>query len=117
MALRYRTHLENASKDFLKMYANGCAVIRKHVGALPSRRNWRDWLAGRRNMQTYCSIGAINLARRLCKSGEWGKGRKFLLTAIRINQASIASRAVIAYFLLSLMPASLRAHVLKTVGR
>lgn len=48
LGLYYRQHAHNASKNIRRMYKNICAVRQKHLGLVPSLRNYRLWTANYR---------------------------------------------------------------------
>ncbi|MHC1741665.1 MAG: glycosyltransferase family 2 protein [Syntrophobacteraceae bacterium] len=45
LALRYRVHPSNASRDFLRMYRNGRSVIHKNLGPFPRYDTFMDWIS------------------------------------------------------------------------
>lgn len=84
LALYYREHAENASKDFRRHYRNVCAVHRKHLGRYPFASDNKLWLLTYhqwRQAYVRAMLDEINLC---VEKGNKAKGRKIWRWALLI---------------------------------
>ena len=76
LALYYRQHAENASKNFRRHYQNVCAVRRKHLGQYPFSSDNELWLSAYHHWHD-AFLGAMLAEVGACiASGDKEKGRR-----------------------------------------
>jgi len=76
LALRYRCHADNASKNYWRLYRNARRVLHKHLGLLPRPSNIEIWNACRRFVQDFSADDAIRAAYRFADEARWGDSRR-----------------------------------------
>ncbi len=108
LALYYRTHLSNASKNTERMYHNSCRVQYKHLGRVPTPRNLRLWLACRRFIVGFTSIHYMDQVSRWTDAGEMKKARRQWLQLVQINPAVLRNRSVLKRFVLAFTLSALK---------
>ena len=76
LALYYRQHPENASKDFRRHYLNVCRVRRKHLGQFPFSLDNKLWLSTFRHWHSIF-LGSMMADIHVCiENGNKKKGRR-----------------------------------------
>ncbi len=103
LALYYRNHAANASKDSWRMYGNARRMWRKHFGMLPAPAQMRNWWQMRRSINEMYFDGCAAMAQRLMAEGKrqqaWQIWRAILTTRPGALRRSNVRRSVTRCFL------------------
>jgi glycosyltransferase involved in cell wall biosynthesis len=78
LALRYRIHPNNASRDVLRLYRNSLQVVRKNLGTIPNFNCFIDWLSSL--VFIFLSLRPIIIKVISCKSANQSFSSKLLLS-------------------------------------
>ncbi len=89
LALSYRRHDGNASKNTRRLYLNSCRLQYKHLGIIPKPGDIISWLSCRRFIIKYISQLYLEQAHRLTLEGKKKEARRQWLELIRINPATL----------------------------
>jgi glycosyltransferase involved in cell wall biosynthesis len=89
VALNYRNHSANASRDVRRMYANARKVVRKHLGAFPRRATWSDWWAAHRWVRRFNYRDAMRFANDSLSHGDRKAALRYWWIGISINPIGI----------------------------
>jgi glycosyltransferase involved in cell wall biosynthesis len=92
IALRYRCHTANASRDVVRMYLNCCRVYRKHA-------SWLRWLRPRHVFQWLYGSAVMDLARQSMQNGDWRRARQ-LWWKLVVNRPMLLRRGEVLHGLL-----------------
>jgi glycosyltransferase involved in cell wall biosynthesis len=95
IALHYRLHVNNASRNVWKMYINACKVSRKHFGLIEKPNTEVHWLLGTRFTRGHFYRQANDVIEGDIQSGRWLKACSTLLVSIVIQPGSILKRRVL----------------------
>ena len=95
IVLHYRLHINNASKNVWKMYANACKVSRKHFALIKRPNTEVHWLMGTRFMRDHFYRQANDVIEGDIQNGHWLKAFYALLVSIVIQPKSILKRHVL----------------------
>ena len=69
IALHYRCHSSNASRNFYRMYNNGAKVITKHLGRYAWIKNRHQWLAANNFLKSFTSGDGLQEVDKLLDAG------------------------------------------------
>jgi len=94
--LLYRKHAGNASKNTLRMYRNLCRVRHKHLGYMPSPRNWGLWWEARNSWASSFALPLRKFAVERFKTGEWLTGILALASATWASPRAVLGQSRIA---------------------
>jgi glycosyltransferase involved in cell wall biosynthesis len=89
LALHYRMHQANASRDSWKMYLNSRRVWRKHLGRIPAKGHVRLWLACEAYTRHVYFIPTVRRAQRYAEHGQLGPALATWWQAARMNPLGI----------------------------
>jgi glycosyltransferase involved in cell wall biosynthesis len=85
LALRYRNHAANASKNVSRMYRNARKVQRKHLGRWPSAGNVKAWRASSRFIRQFSYNDALRAASTAAEAGHAAKAIRLWALAVRVK--------------------------------
>ena len=91
-ALVYRRHAANASKDFVRMWKNGHAVVRKHLGGHSAADRARQYAAARAFVDDFTADDGLLHAEQLTEERRLGAAARALLQVWRIRRFRPPSR-------------------------
>ena len=89
LALFYRRHDGNASKNTRRLYLNSCRLQYKHLGVIPKPSDIVPWLGCRRFIIKYISNLYLCQAHQLMLEGKKKEARRQWLELIRMNPATL----------------------------
>ncbi len=92
LALHYRCHLENASKNTRRHFQNGLRLLHKHLGRAPAPLRWSDWWHCRRFIGLFTSTTELTRASRLTKQGERSEALRSLALACRFHPPLVLTK-------------------------
>ena len=98
LALTYRLHAQNASRDLARMYQNAMQLRRKQFGLLPSPAHWRAWYASNRWVRQYFGDSFMIATGDAVRDGKKQLAKKLLLQSLLIRPGFIGRRHT--YYLL-----------------
>jgi glycosyltransferase involved in cell wall biosynthesis len=87
LALRYRVHAGNASKNIPQMYANARRLRDKHFGTPPRPDDWADWLAMGRWIRRHYARELLRSADVNRQAGRADDARRDLARAVATDPA------------------------------
>lgn len=103
VALHYRLHEANASRDGWRMYQQACRFRRKHFGVVPVPPRLADWLACHQFIKDTFHPVVFNAAREAMSQGNEKLARHLWLKAIRIRPGTLRQRGLIWPLIQSLL--------------
>lgn len=101
VALQYRFHASNASKDAWRMYVQSCRLQRKHLG-IPTPATAQLWLNCRRFIADSFYPQAINMACVAMENEDWDSARRMWVKALRMKPHTLRHKRVLIPLLRSL---------------
>ena len=105
IALLYRIHATNSSRDWRRMRANLRAVRRKHLGVAPMPWNLGRWLATSRSMSRYLAGEMSAMADRAERDGDAALARRLWRQVVWVRPSLLHLHRTRRNLLRSLMPA------------
>lgn len=104
VALLYRSHPANASKNVWKLYSNCLQVQRKHFGRVPVLRDWGAWSRCRRFINNLFFDGCVDTARLLAAQGRRREARQIWLTILPLRPRALKNQQICKSVLAALLP-------------
>lgn len=89
VALNYRNHRANASRNVRRMHTNARKVLQKHVGRFPTPGNWSDWRAASGFVRRFNYRDAMRFANDAIDRGDHWDALRNWWTGITINPLGI----------------------------
>jgi glycosyltransferase involved in cell wall biosynthesis len=103
LALLYRVHTGNASRNIARMFQNTTKVRRKHLGFWPRPGQMRLWWACRQYVINRCCYDYIHTAEARMTEGKWKEARRLFLSAARVKPIFLRHPRLAAKAMKSLM--------------
>ncbi|MCK8600208.1 glycosyltransferase family 2 protein [Desulfoferrobacter suflitae] len=97
LALLYRQHHSNASKDIMKMYINSMKVLHKNQGSLPNFRNWHAWISAWRFILSFSRRNALDSMQQAISVGDSRKAVHMWLVAQRFAAAGSGTDQLLGF--------------------
>ena len=92
LALHYRCHAENSSKNTRRHFQNGLRLLHKHLGYAPAPNHWSDWWHCRHFIGLFTSATELSNASRLVKQGARGEALRSLARACRFHPPLVLTK-------------------------
>ena len=102
VALLYRSHSSNASKNVWKMYTNCRLVQQKRFGRFPRPRDFRAWMNCRRHINNLYFDQCAATAQDLTRHGKYKEAREIWLTILPLRPRALRNKTIRKSFLCAL---------------
>jgi glycosyltransferase involved in cell wall biosynthesis len=89
LALRYRNHPNNASKDVWRMFINAMKVRQKHMGRYPKPADFKSWRACGRFIRGFSYLDALRGADLAAEGGDVAKALRMWWLAVWVKPRGI----------------------------
>ncbi len=99
LALNYRQHARNSTKEVMRLYENSLKVLRKNLGSCPSVRTWRTWIACWRFIRCFSRNNARFAMLEAITNHDPGEAMRMWYCAQRLGALGVGSKPLIRFML------------------